>query len=92
MRVAVGISAGQPQGLRRVVTKLQSSYSHSFRHPRFCMVLVAVGQTSGLGHWATTRLTSPRTMANFMATVVCWGRILACAVMARYKKKKKKMI
>jgi len=66
MRVAVGIDAGQPHGFRIVVTKLQSPAPQSLRHPRFCIVLVAVGQTRALGPWATTRLTIPRMTASFM--------------------------
>lgn len=58
MSVAVGMAAGQPQGLRSVVVKLQSEKAHSLRHARFCIVTVAVGQDCG-GHWASARLARP---------------------------------
>lgn len=54
--VAVGIEAGQPQGLRSVVVKLQSVKGHSTPHARFWTVRVAVGQDCA---WATQTPTRP---------------------------------
>lgn len=49
IKVAVGIDAGHPHGLRTVLTKAQSVNWHVLPHPRFCIVRVTVGQgvTSG---------------------------------------------
>lgn len=66
MRLAVGMAAGQPQGLRNVDVKLQSENWHSLRQFRFCNVRVAVGQLEGVCCAVATDTARPRRTRNFI--------------------------